>query len=31
VWLLLFAAFGCMAVIGVVLYRRKRKEAQDEE
>ncbi len=32
VWLLLFAAFGCMAVIGVVLlYRRKRKETQDEE
>ena len=31
VWLLLFATFGCMAVIGVVLYRRKRKEAQDEE
>ena len=32
VWLLLFAAFGCMAVIGIVLlYRRKRKEAQDEE
>ena len=32
VWLLLFAAFGCIAVIGIVLlYRRKRKEAQDEE
>jgi len=32
VWLLLFAAFGCMAVIGIVLLHRiKRKEAEDEE
>ena len=31
VWLLLFAVFGSAAVTGVVLYRRKRKEAQDEE